>query len=212
VKFQDTWLEMQLEQLAPSARLFISFLVFMATLFMGWSLWLSDIFTDYQNTLIEEGKLKREIVRLKRTNYDLEELSLNREILNKNKLLRERKDRLNRIKRSANSNSFFWFDDAKRSLLLEEILKKSLELELIVDKIEDISSDDNKSLNSNMEFLSTTRFEILGSGDFASVIKLASFIESTPYQLVKIEYLDISKKSEDKLKFSLIFDLYGEKK
>jgi len=213
MKLQETWLEMQLEQLKPSTRVFIAFLIFFTVLFLGWSLWLSDILINYQDTLDKKDKLKRELMRLGQIDYSRKRLSLEREILKTKKLLNERENRLKMIKSSASSNSFFWFDDGKRSILLEEILRKTLELDLIVDKIEEINDDNNESQESKMRFLSTTRFEVLGNGDFPAVVELASFIESTPYQLLKIEYLEVSSDIESgELKFSLIFDLYGEKK
>jgi len=116
------------------------------------------------------------------------------------------KDSLNFLYAKLTNLEVLEFDEKQWTLTLDDILKKSLKLNLAIKQIKNSDSQTEKKAQT---IVPKKYVEIIGSGKYSDALKYLNFIESRQF-LVDVKNIKIEKQTESKnIDFQFDFTIYG---
>ncbi len=119
------------------------------------------------------------------------------------------KDSLNYLYAKLSNLEISDFDEKKWALTLDDILKKSLTLDISIDYIK--NTDSKKDVQKS-EIIPKKYVEIRGKGSYNSTLEYLNFIENTQF-IVDIKDIKMEKMQEETdtkdIQFSINFTIYG---
>ena len=117
------------------------------------------------------------------------------------------KDSLNYLYAKLSNLEISDFDEKKWALTLDDILKKSLALDITIDYIK---NSDSKADMRDSEIVPKKYIEIMGTGSYNSTLEYLHFIENIQF-IVDIKNIQMQKLEEEKekIEFSINFTIYG---
>ncbi len=165
-----------------------------------------------QNSEIEELKIEKEKLqnRLKKdrvSKIKAKIQSTQKQIFQLKESIEEDKDSLNYFYARLSNLDIIKFDEEKWLLVLNDILKKSALLNISIDVIK---NSDPKIKDLTNQIVAKKYVEIVGSGDYKSILKYIDFIENSRY-LAEIKNIKVYKSSslDKKVEFKINFTIYG---
>ncbi len=165
-----------------------------------------------QNNEIEELKIEKEKLqnRLKKdrvSKIKAKIQSTQKQIFQLKESIEEDKDSLNYFYARLSNLDIIKFDEEKWLLVLNDILKKSALLNISIDVIK---NSDPKIKDLTNQIVAKKYVEIVGSGDYKSILKYIDFIENSRY-LAEIKNIKVYKSSslDKKVEFKINFTIYG---
>ncbi len=115
-------------------------------------------------------------------------------------------DSLNFLKAKLTNLEVLEFNELQWTTTLDEILKKSLSLDI---KIKHIKNSDSKILKSSENLVPKKYVEIIGTGKYSDTLKYLHFIENRQF-LVDIKNIKMQRKVEtNEIDFHINFTIYG---
>ncbi len=200
--------ERQLEAFGPLKRTLVTAGTALAVLATGWFLWLEPLDEETQSLQMQAEQLAQRIARI-----DLRGITARLDRTRHERLLLEedlaKADAAKRYLQSRiHALEFVWFDPESSLRMLNRILKRSVELGVRIDSIENV--ENHKEVTPLIEKNEEIRVE--GAGRFADILRLVQYIESFQ-ALLKTRNLHIwLDEEEGEVRFAVLFDGYGEKR
>ena len=200
--------ERQLEAFGPFKRTLVTAGTALAVLAAGWFLWLEPLNDETQVLRTQAERLAQRIARI-----DLRRVTARLDQTRRERLrLEEELARADAAKRYLQSRihalEFVWFEPENSLWMLDRILKRSVELGVRIDSVENVET--HEDVTPLIEKSREIRVE--GAGRFADILRLVRYIESFR-ALVKTRSLRIWLDEEEKeVRFALLFDGYGAKR
>jgi len=178
----------------------------------GWLFWVSAQVDRYQQQEDRIASVKREILRYNPQRYRTQRLDLEAKIPRLERTIALQKRRIARIEEEAARHRLLWFENSRLTILLESVLRKSLDLDLRIDEIRkrSVTLPDPHG-KSALKFLLEKRIDIVGAGSFVPVLQLTAFVESSNL-LLKVRRLTLEEPQGAKAgapRFTLTLDIYG---
>ncbi len=120
----------------------------------------------------------------------------------------ENRDSLNYLYAKLSNLEISDFDEKKWALTLDDILKKSLSLDISIDYIK---NSDSKTDIHKSEIVPKKYIEISGRGSYNSTLAYLHFIENTQFivDIKNIQMEKINEEGSDMIQFSINFTIYG---
>jgi len=160
-----------------------------------------EIITSQQDQLHRDIKrkqpraIKKKIQKAEKTLYALkEDVETNR-------------DSLNYLYAKLSNLEISDFDEKKWALTLDDILQKSLSLDISIDYIK---NRDSETSSTQIDIVPKKYIEITGKGSYNSTLEYLHFIENTQF-IVDIKNIKMEKLESDNemIQFSINFTIYG---
>lgn len=160
-----------------------------------------EVITSQQDQLHRDIKRKQPRTIKRKIQKAEKELLVLREDVETNK------DSLNYLYAKLSNLEISDFDEKKWALTLDDILQKSLSLDIAIDYIK---NSDSKMDLAKSEIVPKKYIEIAGKGSYNSTLKYLHFIENTNF-IVDIKNIQMEKSEADKemIHFSINFTIYG---
>ena len=160
-----------------------------------------EIITSQQEQLHRDIKRKQPRSIKKKIKKAEEALHVLKEDVEKNK------DSLNYLYAKLSNLEISDFDEKKWALTLDDILQKSLTLDIAIDYIK---NSDSKTGVTQGEIIPKKYIEITGQGTYNSTLEYLNFIENTQF-IVDIKNIQMEKIESDNemIQFSINFTIYG---
>ncbi len=160
-----------------------------------------EVITSQQDQLHRDIKRKQPRTYKRKIKKSQEALLVLKEGVEKNK------DSLNYLYAKLSNLEISDFDEKKWALTLDDILQKSLSLDIAIDYIK---NSDSKIDIAKSEIVPKKYIEISGKGSYNSTLKYLHFIENTQF-IVDIKNIQMEKIDEDAdvIQFSINFTIYG---
>ncbi len=118
----------------------------------------------------------------------------------------EDRDSLNYLYAKLTNMEVLEFDEQQWTVTLDEILKKSLKLNI---KIKHIKNSDSELKEENNKIVPKKYVEIIGSGKYSDTLKYLHFIENRQF-LVDVKNIKMKKQDEsENIDFHFNFTIYG---
>ncbi|HIP46679.1 MAG TPA: hypothetical protein EYG95_03875 [Campylobacterales bacterium] len=160
-----------------------------------------EVITSQQEQLHRDIKRKQPRAIKRKTQKAKKELLAIKEDVETNK------DSLNYLYAKLSNLEISDFNEKKWALTLDDILQKSLSLDITIDYIK---NSDSKMDLAKSEIVPKKYIEISGKGSYNSTLKYLHFIENTQF-IVDIKNIQMQKleAEEEMIQFSINFTIYG---
>jgi len=160
-----------------------------------------EVITSQQEQLHRDIKRKQPRAIKRKTQKAKKELLVIKEDVETNK------DSLNYLYAKLSNLEISDFNEKKWALTLDDILQKSLSLDITIDYIK---NSDSKMDLAKSEIVPKKYIEISGKGSYNSTLKYLHFIENTQF-IVDIKNIQMQKleAEEEMIQFSINFTIYG---
>ncbi len=208
-------IENQLEEQPKSVRIAIYISLFLSILWFVWSIEYSSQFEQYQKQSLKIEKAKKKITHYYPRRYIIRLHKLKKSLKNLEKESHKLEDTLATIENNAKNYRYLWFDNRQFIALIEAIMRRSLELNLEIDKVikVNIKKDEEVKLKGELpKLIPQKNLYIKGVGRFDKIVRLVYFIDSFNFLLESQKIEMIKGKSSDSINFLISFKLYGLKK
>jgi len=154
----------------------------------------------------ENTKLHANIKRKSSKNITKKLKKSNTEFLSLKEKVEEDRDSLNFLYSKLTNMEVLEFDETQWTVTLDDILKKSLDLNI---KIQHIKNSDSEKKEQNSQIIPKKYVEIIGSGNYSDALKYLNFIENREF-LVDMKNIKMVKKAESNdIDFHFNFTIYG---
>ena len=154
----------------------------------------------------ESAKLHANIKRQKPRNVKKNIQKSQEKLLTLKEGAEENRDALNFLYAKLTNMEVLEFNEQQWTATLDEILKKSLNLNI---KIKQIKNSNSKEKESNKKIVPKKYVEIIGSGKYSDTLKYLHFIENRQF-LVDVKNIKMEKQSDsENIDFHFNFTIYG---
>ena len=156
----------------------------------------------------ESAKLHANIKRQKPRNVKKNIQKSQEKLLTLKEDAEKNRDSLNFLYAKLTNMEVLEFNEQQWTATLDEILKKSLNLNI---KIKQIKNSNSKEKETNKKIVPKKYVEIIGSGKYSDTLKYLHFIENRQF-LVDVKNIKMEKQSDsENIDFHFNFTIYGIK-